>query len=164
MNTFYHRMFLAVGAVCTIGASELDFAFGFLVWRLFSLFQIQLSWLGLCNKMDLKLLCLTKSYLIIFIHQHGHKVKADGAYFKHIQYPDCFQLPKWVLWKPRETMNYQERLPRLEVQVDKHPSLQCKIIAFWALLLLAILNLLNKCFILHDLQCFLQKVQIIGLV
>jgi len=99
--------------------------------------------------MDLKFLYLTKSYLLIFIQQRGHKVKADGDYFKHVQYPDCFQSSKWVLWKPREAMNYHERLPRLNVQAAKHPWLQCNIVAFQVLLLLAIPNLLNKCFILH---------------
>lgn len=47
----------------------------------------------------------------------------------------------------------------LKAQVAKHPWQQCKIIAVWVFL-----NLLNKCFILYDLQCFLRKVQIIGLV
>lgn len=147
-----------------LAQTNLILPLAFLLWRLFRLFQIQSSWLGLYNKMDLKLLYLTKSCLFIFIQQHGHKVKADGAYFKRVQYPDCFQLPERVLWKPREAMNYRERLPRLKAQVAKHPWLQCKIIAFRVLLLLAIPNLLNKCFILYDLRCFLQKVQIIGLV
>lgn len=68
--------------------SELDLALSFLIWRLFRVFQIQPSCLGLFNKTDLRLLYLTKNYLFIFIQQHGHKVKADGACFRHVQYPD----------------------------------------------------------------------------
>lgn len=157
-------MFLAVGAACTTSISDLDLALGFLIWRLFRLFQIQSSWLGLYNKMGLKSLCLTKSYLFIFLQQRGYNVKTDGAYFERVQYQDCCQLPKRVLQKPREAVSHHERLPRLRAQVAKPPWLKRTIIAFSVLLLLAISNLLTKCFILYDLQCFLHKVQIRGLV